>query len=439
MREHILASEIARVDGTPPLSSTGKHAKMAMSPFVFYRGTAQLFYADLRNGVITRPSELDKIPLTSVVGDCHAANFGFLTEEGSHGDTVIFAPNDFDDACVGRSYWDILRFMTSLHLVYEHCKTPSESICHVEDDVRLKPVINTADVLQAQSAFLDQYVDTCRRVLLAPSVIREAQDTRPDKTPSKLAKLFDKAVARSASGPAFTSKSALARAVQLNDGTLAFIENRSKFTPLSPDNYKNLYTAFAPYMDDNVVDIVQRINAGTGSVNLARYYFLVGPTKPHNETHFASCHIVEVKQQRDAAPLHYFPSLNPVNRLNAAHLTARSQRRMQRNPDLILDEARFEDAHYLIRSRHHAKVGIDPEDIATGKKAVAGGFVYFAELCGYTLALAHCRGDRRSTRFAAASVNYLDRNKNSLVSSANIYANQVIEDYNWFVDTIKSK
>lgn len=438
MREQEVAKEIARVDGTPPTASLGKHVKMATSPFVFYRGTASLFYADLANGTISVPDELNRIPLTSVVGDCHASNFGFLTEEGSHGDTVIFAPNDFDDACVGRGYWDLLRYMTSLRLVYEHCLGIANGHFYVDESLLSKKVTSENEVCRAQEAFLTRYIDTCQRVIDAPSVINEAQDTRPDSVPSKLSKLYDKAVSRSANGAAFTTKSALAKAVECNEDGLSFKANRSKFVPLPNDRYQALYHAFSPYMDDSVVDIVQRINAGTGSVNLARYYFLVGPRKPHSDTHFSCCHIVEVKQQRAAAPLFFYPSLSPVNRLNTAHLTARSQRRMQRNPDLILDEVHFENAHYLVRSRHHAKVGVDPQDIAMGAKAAAGGFVYFAQICGYTLALAHCRGDRRSTRFASASVNHLSACRDELIEYANAYAQHVIVDHKGFANVIRA-
>ena len=100
-RYQYIQREIARVDGKCPTPSLSKHLKMAQSPFVFYRGSAQLFYADLQSHTIAVPEQCFSVPLTSVMGDCHSANFGFLTEEGSHGDTVIFAPNDFDDACVG--------------------------------------------------------------------------------------------------------------------------------------------------------------------------------------------------------------------------------------------------------------------------------------------------------------------------------------------------
>ena len=130
-------------------------------------------------------------------------------------------------------------------------------------------------------------------------------------------------------------------------------------------------------MDDDIVDITSRENAGTGSVNMRRFYFLVGPKKPHNAESFRYCHIVEVKQQRKAAPLFYFDNVCPVNRLNPAHLTARSQRRMQRRPDLLLDEVIWDNAHWLIRSRHHAKVGLDPHDIGMGNKAAGsmGGMI----------------------------------------------------------------
>ena len=436
MRNSRLAQDIARIDGSTPSRTIGKHIKMASSPFVFFRGTAQLFYSDVYNGVISLPDNLNAIPLTSIVGDCHLSNFGFLTEEGSHGDTVIFSPNDFDDACVGRAHWDIMRLLTSFTLSQIHCEGIVSGV-FVDNDVdTTKPVISKTDVINAQHAFLSAYIETCRRVTEDEAVINEAVNWRPDKVATKLAKLYDKAVLRSANGSAFTTKSALARAVVFNDGTLSFKSNSAKFTPLTNEEYSELYNAFAPFMDDSVVDIVRREDAGTGSVNLDRFYFLVGPKKPHTSVSFSHCHIVEVKQQREAAPLHHFASLCPVNQLNPAHLTARSQRRMQRNPDLILDEAIFDNKHYLIRSRHHAKVGISPEDVVMGKKANQGGFNYFAELCGYSLALAHCRGDRRSTRFATAACKLLPDAREHMVTASNEYANKVLDDYAYFCEEL---
>ncbi|MDC0603341.1 DUF2252 domain-containing protein, partial [Aliiglaciecola sp.] len=98
---------------------------MTTSPFVFFRGSSQLFYADIANEVLNLPNR--RWPLTTIMGDCHTSNFGFFTEEGSHGDKVIFAANDFDDACIGDPLWDILRYLVSLELCVEHCKLLSQN------------------------------------------------------------------------------------------------------------------------------------------------------------------------------------------------------------------------------------------------------------------------------------------------------------------------
>jgi hypothetical protein len=185
-------------------------------------------------------------------------------------------------------------------------------------------------------------------------------------------------------------------------------------------------------MDDAVLDLVERIGAGTGSYDLKRYYLLVGPEAVDSEADLGLCHVVEVKQQRQAAPLHHFPDLSPVNRLEPAHLTVVSQRRMQRDADLLLDAAMWEDAHWLIRSRHHARVGIDPAHVAVGERAVTkGGFVQYAEACGQVLALTHARADRRSIRFEAAAGAALAPLARQLTDVLEDYLAQVIRDRDW--------
>lgn len=430
-RGEYLRLQIEQIDG--PLGETPKHHKMTVSPFVFYRGTAQLFYADIANGVLSLPQTLETLPVVCIMGDCHASNFGFLTEEGSHGDNVIFAPNDFDDACVGPAIWDIMRYMVSLALTAEHCQGVQNGTYSSEDAKPGKPAISQNDAEVAMQHFLNAYIGVCERVIESPAVIYEAIEELPT---GKLKKLYQKACRRSAWGEEFTSKSALAKAVEMNGDKLTFKHTPEKYVSLDKSLYHELEAAFAPYMDETIVDIVGRANAGTGSVNMARYYFLVGPAHPHDETSFARCHIVEVKQQRQAAPLYYFSGLCPVNQLNAAHLTARCQRKMQRRADLLLDEVEWQGTHWLIRSRHHAKVGIDPEDIGIGNKAINGSFTEFASYCGKALALAHCRADRRSTVFEQRCITELEAHKDTLLITARQYFRQVMDDYQWFKDRL---
>ena len=217
---------------------------------------------------------------------------------------------------------------------------------------------------------------------------------------------------------------------------LKFKIDADKLTPLPDNDYRQVKETFAPYVDDEILDIVMHINAGTGSVNMSRYYLLVGP-KEADLSALALCHIVEVKQQRTAAPLHYFNGLSAINRLNPAHLTVNYQRRMQRSPDLVLDELAWRGQHWLVRSRHHAKVGIKPEHIATGKKAtLKSGFVQYAKDCGTALALAHCRGDRRSTLFEQSVCRLLPFHQKALIGACLIYAEQVIADTELLIDML---
>ena len=56
-------------------------------------------------------------------------------------------------------------------------------------------------------------------------------------------------------------------------------------------------------------------------MNLQRYYLLVGPAAvgpagDASNADLALCHVVEAKQQRRSAPLHFFAELSPVNQLN---------------------------------------------------------------------------------------------------------------------------
>lgn len=420
-RCQFLSNYLEQIDGVKPSKSVDKHVKMATDPFLFFRGSSQLFYHDLAHGVLLLPDAFSQVPNTSIMGDCHVANFGFFTEEGSHGDHVIFAPNDFDDACIGQAVWDIARFVVSLKLAANFGHNLSRSC-----DKRFigKLAINDQQAQDAIHGFLTAYLNTCQHSVTDPTI----QTTALDEFSSDhiLHKHFVKAKQRSASGTAFETKSSLAKATCWQNGKLRFKQLCNKFAPIDNAVYQDIAQTFSPYVNDDILDIVARHGAGTGSLNLARYYLLVGPKQVLNKADLALCHIVEVKQQRPAAPLYHFKNISEINRLNPAHLTVQCQRRMQRNPDLILDEVIWNNQYWLVRSRHHAKVGMDPEKVVLGKKAVEQqGFTKYATACGQALALSHCRNDRRSTRFEQQMSHTLHLHKLPLVDACLAYVEQV--------------
>ncbi|GAA6150922.1 DUF2252 family protein [Pseudoteredinibacter isoporae] len=399
-----------------------KHYKMSSSPFIFFRGSASLFYQDLASGLLQVPKPLQSLPLTTIMGDCHSSNFGFLSEEGSHSSDIIFSPNDFDDACIGHASWDLLRFCCSLFLCAAHCQAISRGDI-ASDAGQGKAYVDQSGAEDAAFAFVSAYGKACN------SQEKAGYQSGLDQFPEQhfLFKSFNKARRRAAGGEDFYRKSAIAKSVDLDSYPLTFARRAERFERLHEDEFSTLHFDLSPFVDDCILDIVKRLNAGTGSVNMDRYYLLVGP-KDAGKHELELCHLVEVKHQREAAPIYYFPELSPNNRLNPAHLTVMCQRRMQRSPDMVLDETEWRDGHWLIRSRHHARLGFDPEDIALGKKATKGGFKEYAEACGTALALAHSRGDRRSQQFEQSVRQYLIGQEHHIVKAAKAYADQVNED-----------
>ncbi|BBN83962.1 hypothetical protein PA25_39470 [Pseudoalteromonas sp. A25] len=383
-------------------------------------------YKDFVDQHISLPQALFDIPLTCILGDCHTDNFGFISEEGSHGDTIIFTPNDFDDACIGHGVWDLFRFVTSLYLARHH----ASEVQMQSDDIKLrqKPLVSSAQVAEGARSFLLTYLQACEDSVNNKLTTQSALSSFDNE--HILYKRWQKALQRKAGGAAFKTNSTLAKELDFDALPLAFKDDKQRFKRLEPHVYDQIVETFLPYVDDEILDVVERLSAGTGSHNLTRYYLLVGPKSAKMcEEEFQLCHIVEVKQQRMAAPLNYFTELSPINRLNAAHLTVNCQRKMQRRPDIVLDDVYWQNKHWLVRSRHHARVGCSPEDFMLGKRAaLKNGFTQYAASCGHTLALAHMRGDRRSTLFQQAALEIIPRYVDELISAAQNYAIQVQAD-----------
>ena len=79
---------------------------MAVSPFTFYRGAAQLMAADLG----TQPHTGFGAQLC---GDAHLSNFGMYASPERR---LVFDINDFDETLPGPWEWDLKRLATSFVL-----------------------------------------------------------------------------------------------------------------------------------------------------------------------------------------------------------------------------------------------------------------------------------------------------------------------------------
>ncbi|WP_309071978.1 DUF2252 domain-containing protein [Arthrobacter sp.] len=126
-RESLIADTL--VEAFKPLMEADPHGfrtkfrKMAADPFAFYRGSACLFYADMRE-TEDRWAD-DNTSRVWIHGDLHAENFGTYMSATGH---LTFDINDFDEAYLGHFSWDLRRFTTSLALMCWQKALPEEAV-----------------------------------------------------------------------------------------------------------------------------------------------------------------------------------------------------------------------------------------------------------------------------------------------------------------------
>ena len=109
---HALASASEGLLAANPPAFRHKYRTMAADPFAFYRGSAALFYADMRDREDGWVDE--RTSRVWIQGDLHAQNFGTYMDGAGH---LVFDVNDFDEAYLGHFTWDLRRLVASLALM----------------------------------------------------------------------------------------------------------------------------------------------------------------------------------------------------------------------------------------------------------------------------------------------------------------------------------
>jgi len=100
-----------------------KFRKMAADPWAFYRGSACVFYADVKD--LHDDWTDERTGRVWIQGDLHAENFGtYMDGKG----VLVFDVNDFDEAYLGPFTWDLRRFVASLALMCWQKALPDSAV-----------------------------------------------------------------------------------------------------------------------------------------------------------------------------------------------------------------------------------------------------------------------------------------------------------------------
>src|SRR5262249_6852279 len=138
-----------------------KVARMAESPFAFFRGTFHLFARDVIDRVHGAvPLLSGDGPEVALIGDIHSENYGtFKAADG----LVHYDINDFDETMHGRLDFDVCRFATSLLLA---ARDRNESL---------------ADAIRVVLVGLGHYLEAVRGQLKKGKVEYDVSETSPTR------------------------------------------------------------------------------------------------------------------------------------------------------------------------------------------------------------------------------------------------------------------
>jgi uncharacterized protein (DUF2252 family) len=392
--ELLHAAERGRLANLLPL----KAARMACSPFGFYRGAVPVMAADL--------STLPQTGIhTQLCGDAHVHNLGAF--EGQDG-RLIFDINDFDETIRGPWEWDVKRMAASLVLAGREAKN-SEKRCKI-----------------ATLAFVEAYREAIHLFSGMPVVDLARYQIFRHLNVSPVLKVLRKAERA-------TGLHNLQQLGEQRKGIWRFRDNKPLRFHLPPAEMKRVVSGLRNYVDTllperrhwfshyNHVDVAFRV-VGTGSVGVRDYIVLMFGTALDDPL------FIQVKEEVASAYAQYLPKA--VTPPNQGERVALGQRAMQVQSDIFLGWTSIAGRDYLVRQLRDHKAGIEDDDLE------GDGLVQYAQVCGELLAKGHARtGDPYAISGYLGNSDKFDK---AIASFGVAYADQTTKDFEEFKRTIKS-
>jgi uncharacterized protein (DUF2252 family) len=295
-----------------------KYEAMAENPFRFFRGTCHLFYEDL---VAAKPLPLS--PLAWICGDLHLENFGSFRGENG---LVYFDLNDFDEGLLAPAAYEVVRMVASIFVAFDTLNIESEkavkmaqlfirsyattlsSAKAISIDPRIAKGI-LCDFLNAARKSTEKDVLKKRTVSKKKKIMLSLEDERHFKLDKSLRKELE--------------------------------EHINEWITTSSDGPYNYV----------VKGCVFRL-AGTGSVGVKRYLFLLKSTNTKNKYL-----LLDMKQSRPSSVLPFIQT-QQLNWENDAERITAVQRRMQNVPAALLSTTVFRGEPFVIQELQPVKDAI---------------------------------------------------------------------------------
>jgi len=305
-------------EGLLPEKVQLKYEAMAENAFRFFRGTCHLFYEDL---AAAEPLPLS--PLAWICGDLHIENFGSYKGDNK---LVYFDLNDFDEALLAPCSYEVVRMVTSIFIAFDNLKIEPAKALNM---ARLFVKTYSATLAKGKAisieprtakgivcAFLTAATKSSEKELLKKRTISKKKRIMLSLEDERHFKLDKK----------------------LRQELKAHINEWIKTSSDGPYNYK-------------VISAVFRL-AGTGSIGVKRYLFLLKSTNTKNKYL-----LLDMKQARTSSVLP-FVQVQQLAWDNEAVRVIGVQQRMQNVPAALLSTTVFRGESYIIQELQPVKDSI---------------------------------------------------------------------------------
>ena len=381
-------------------------ARMAVSPFTFYRGAAQLMANDLG----TKPHTGIYAQLC---GDAHLSNFGMYA---SRERTPVFDINDFDETGQGPWEWDVKRLAASFVLaardngIATHAEeavraTVEAYVAGLNDMAALGWLDRRYKMIRADRPVRDDMVWTERTAQLVNKTVSKAARKTQAWTVAKYTETVDGSPRLRAAPPVVT-------AVSKSTAAAVTASLRGYLESLSVERRAYL----AAY---HVVDVAHKV-VGVGSVGTYDYIVLLMGDGEHDEL------LLQVKEAEVSAVK---TALGETAGLAHGERVVVGSWVMQGVSDPFLGWTQLHGRSFYVRQLKDMKGSVDPATLS------AELLTAYGRRCGYTLGLAHSRAGDPDT-----ILGYVGEGAEvaaAMWEFSEAYADQTERDYGRFIEAIR--
>ena len=441
-----------------------RHGRMMVSPFTFYRGTAKIMAADLKD---TPVAGLE----AQLCGDAHLSNFGAYASPERR---LVFDLNDFDETLPGPFEYDVKRMAASFTIAgrnngfakadaraatlasvrayreamagFAQMRTMDIWYAHLAEDELMASIrAVVAGAGRGEKAAKKEETSDQREKAPKKQVKRAVKEEKAARKEEKLAKTAQKRAEKTlAKAHTRDSLQALSKLGEMVDGRYRIVSQPPVIVPardlaatfgLSADEVipviHDQFRAYRATLQDDrrhllerfeIVDAARKV-VGVGSVGTRAFIVLLQGRDEHDPLFL---------QIKEATALVLEPHLRKSRYRQHGERVVQGQRMMQAVSDIYLGWTKGLD----VRRHFYWRQLRDMKGSALVEQMTPLGLTFYAGICGWTLARAHARsGD------PVAIAGYLgdsDEFDKSITDFSERYADQNEQDYRQFASAVKS-